>query len=599
MLLVMGNAAHTDLIARVDRLPSSSEVARFRGGPIAEGAWLPGGSAPTVALVAAEVHDKVRLWYPLPSNAGRDAGIGQLRQSGIDLSQCPEVDDMGRCLLIESDDARLCWSTPATDVSPPDPARLLEGIEMVVVCPQWGPWIEPVVQTAIERGVPIALVGDIPAAAKRFRWTYVIADRRQYEATPIEADITVLTDGARGVELVDRKSGARSLVPAVPVTPVDTTGAGDTFAGTFLSRVLLGSAPDSAAESACARAAQACLVWGARSTPASAQPPATTEDRARGALLGVACGDAFGMPNSFLQHPQWRTGMEPGPANSPYHAGYPAGRITDDTEQSLALTDSLRKSGRHLDPGIAAEDLLLWFDRVGGEESLAVGPSTKRAMISLRAGVPLERAGATGVTNGAPMRIAPIGIWAALVGMDESTLVDEVAAACLPTHNTSVAISGASAIAFGVRAGVRGAGWGDALDAACRGADLGATKGFWIYAPSVSQRIRWACDTVLDASTEKQAVRIISELIGTGEAVTESVPAAFAAATYAAGDPHLAVLIAGNLTGDTDTVAAMAGALCGAQRGVGAFPPSWVDLVCSVNQLDIDAWFRDLAGSTQ
>jgi len=66
-------------------------------------------------------------------------------------------------------------------------------------------------------------------------------------------------------------------------------------------------------------------------------PPASTlllRERALGALWGQACGDAFGMPNSFLRLPVWRTTMEPGPDNSPYHAGYPAGRITDDTEQA-------------------------------------------------------------------------------------------------------------------------------------------------------------------------------------------------------------------------------------------------------------------------
>ena len=39
-----------------------------------------------------------------------------------------------------------------------------------------------------------------------------------------------------------------------------------------------------------------------------------------------------------------------------------------------------------------------------------LGPSTKRAVAAVLAGVPPEEAGAAGATNGAAMRIAPVGI---------------------------------------------------------------------------------------------------------------------------------------------------------------------------------------------
>ncbi|WP_432877635.1 hypothetical protein ACQPYH_29135 [Kribbella sp. CA-245084] len=71
MLLIMGNAAHTDLIARADRRPAPHEVGLLDDGPLADrglltdGGWLPGGSAPTVALVAAESGAAVRLLAPV------------------------------------------------------------------------------------------------------------------------------------------------------------------------------------------------------------------------------------------------------------------------------------------------------------------------------------------------------------------------------------------------------------------------------------------------------------------------------------------------------------------------------------------------------
>ena len=43
----------------------------------------------------------------------------------------------------------------------------------------------------------------------------------------------VVTRGASGAEWIAPQTGERLMVPAFPVTPVDTTGAGDTFAGYF------------------------------------------------------------------------------------------------------------------------------------------------------------------------------------------------------------------------------------------------------------------------------------------------------------------------------------------------------------------------------
>ena len=66
--------------------------------------------------------------------------------------------------------------------------------------------------------------------------------------------------------------------------------------------------------------------------------------RARGALYGLAIGDALGMPTQMLSRPQivarWGTlpaGFEPAPPGHPIAAGLPAGTVTDDTEQAVLL----------------------------------------------------------------------------------------------------------------------------------------------------------------------------------------------------------------------------------------------------------------------
>ena len=55
----------------------------------------------------------------------------------------------------------------------------------------------------------------------------------------------------------------RTRIPPHPVVPVDATGAGDTFCGAFLARILAGDAPEAAARYASVAAALKCLGYGA------------------------------------------------------------------------------------------------------------------------------------------------------------------------------------------------------------------------------------------------------------------------------------------------------------------------------------------------
>ena len=89
-----------------------------------------------------------------------------------------------------------------------------------------------------------------------------------------------------------------------------------------------------------------------------------TGERARGALYGLAIGDALGMPTQMLSRRQiterWGAqlhGFEPAPPGHPFAAGMPAGSVTDDTEQAVLLRrDSLAAAGRHVRDGGADEN---------------------------------------------------------------------------------------------------------------------------------------------------------------------------------------------------------------------------------------------------
>jgi ADP-ribosylglycohydrolase len=351
----------------------------------------------------------------------------------------------------------------------------------------------------------------------------------------------------------------------------------------------------------------------AKCTAITCSNPRGRTSRARGALYGLAIGDALGMPTEMLSRREiverwggFLGGFEPAPPGHPIAAGLPAGAITDDTEQAVLLGRLLVEGHGTVDPRDLAEALVSWerdMDARGLRGLL--GPSTKRAVAAILAGTPPEEAGARGATNGAAMRIAPVGI---TVSVDLpgpaaaprqaarpalSALVDRVEAASRVTHNTGIALAGAAAVAAAVSAGVSGAGVGEATAFAVDAAGIAAGRGRWVAGADVAARIEWATGLVagLDLAA---AADVIYTLVGTSLATQESVPAVFAVLAAVPADPWQACLVAASLGGDCDTIAAMVGAVAGACHGVEAFPPEAIAAI-DAHGLDLAALADDLA----
>ena len=308
--------------------------------------------------------------------------------------------------------------------------------------------------------------------------------------------------------------------------------------------------------------------------------------RARGALYGLAIGDALGMPTQMLSRAEivrrWGPllpGFEPAPPGHPIAGGMPAGTVTDDTEQAVLLARLLVKGRGTIDSRVLAAALTEWERAMAERGSLdLLGPSTKRAVAAILAGVPPQEAGTAGTTNGAAMRIAPVGI-AVPVALHNptpdvmlSTLVDRAVMASSVTHNTGIALAGAAAVAAAVSAGVSGATIAEATALGIQAARLAAGRGHWVAGADVAARIEWA--TSLVAGQEQEvAANLIYRIVGTSLATQESVPAAFAVLAAVPADPWRACRTAASLGGDSDTIAAMTGAIAGACHGAGSFPP--------------------------
>lgn len=312
--------------------------------------------------------------------------------------------------------------------------------------------------------------------------------------------------------------------------------------------------------------------------------------RAYGCLAGVAIGDALGMPVEFLSGEEigsfyrWVDRLVESPEKHP-HRRFPPGSIGDDTGQTIAILHAYNKLGC-LTRQSAAVELLRWEKSVP-EDDLAViiGPSTRRALKNLHSGMNASESGLQGITNGAAMRAAPVGL--ANPGDLERACLESVEAS-YPTHASNPALAGAAAVACAVSEAVKpDSSLESILTAARWGAEQGRRHGKWSWATPLEGRIELAEQIVRDHGDIQEAMRQICRYVGVDSLVSESVAAAFGIVLLAKGNPAQAVILGANIGGDTDTIAAIAGAVCGAWQGIEAVDSALLAQVEAVNHLNL------------
>lgn len=321
----------------------------------------------------------------------------------------------------------------------------------------------------------------------------------------------------------------------------------------------------------------------------------TVYDRILGTLVGVAIGDAMGMPGEMWsrKHIQAHFGsieeFLPGADENVISCGLSAGEVTDDTIVTMLVAEAVIEAKGEIDPLNIIHKIDGWA-KANFKSKAVIGPSTRRAFEQIANGIPISEAGRYGETNGAAMRISPIGIISDYLHMTD--LVDNVALACMPAHNTSVAISAASAVAAAVSYAVDGGKDFDEMVAVSKlGAKLGAERGYDVCSASVSERIDLAISVVREQKCPEETLSRLYSLVGTSISSVESVPAAIALAYYSRGDTMRCAGYCANIGGDTDTIGAMACGICGAMAGINAIPREIFALLSSVNKIP----FEDVA----
>ncbi|VVN47616.1 ADP-ribosyl-[dinitrogen reductase] glycohydrolase [Pseudomonas fluorescens] len=327
----------------------------------------------------------------------------------------------------------------------------------------------------------------------------------------------------------------------------------------------------------------------------------TALDCALGAFYGLALGDALGMPTQSLSRAEIKarfgaiTDLQDAGPDQPIAPNMPKGSITDDTEQAILVGQLLIDGEGWIDPSVLARRLIDWEAQMQAKGSQdLLGPSTKRAIEMILAGHSPEEAGRYGTTNGAAMRITPIGI--AVNVADPQRFIKAVVQACQVTHNTTLGISSAAAVAAVVSAGINGMDLGEALNLGQHLAQQAESHGHWVAGGRIASRISWARSISVDSDNALLA-DVLYDVIGTSVASQESVVVAFALAQQVAiGEMNAfdAVCMAASLGGDTDTIAAILGAMLGACLGLESWPVEMIDTVKAVNELELEPLVKGL-----
>ena len=294
-------------------------------------------------------------------------------------------------------------------------------------------------------------------------------------------------------------------------------------------------------------------------------------DRWRGAVLGLACGDALGMPFEFADPipsepvtemlARERTAFAGWDADSPATGepiSLPAGSWTDDTSMTLCLAESLLECG-----GVNLRDQMYRYWRWGRQGHLTatgvtfgMGPTVKAELARFESGEE-EWGDASALTNGSLMRAAAVPLYFGAVPQ----LQDAAADCSATTHCDPICLAACKVYSELVAAALGGVG---------RENLLGARAASSVRDNPLPGRL----DSILDGNIAR---RDRSQISGANDVqcTFEGALWAFAVTRDFASGAAAAI----SLGLDTDTTACVYGALAGAHFGVNGIPDRWLNTV--------------------
>ena len=317
-----------------------------------------------------------------------------------------------------------------------------------------------------------------------------------------------------------------------------------------------------------------------------------TRDKIRGCLWGVAIGDALGMPVEFKSIEAIHSIYgDDGIQNLRENAIW-----TDDTEMTFAVTKSLLRLGKVEEikdlnedtiGQTIAQEFINWLDNPG----YAPGITTSNSVNFLKVNG-AKKWMLSGANNskgcGTVMRAAPLGLWFAKSLAPELSLLDgpfhkllfnESTRQSEITHGhkaaTAAALAGSYAVALAIN-GVSPDKMINPIEKYCNHIHSDFENAMLRLKTSLVQRKDGTFDTDLKAIS----------YIGQGWVGDEAFVMALYSAIQHTNDIKTCLRTSVNHSGDSDSVACIAGSILGAFHGMSIIPKDWVDCLAEKKRME-------------
>ena len=292
-----------------------------------------------------------------------------------------------------------------------------------------------------------------------------------------------------------------------------------------------------------------------------------------GCILGTAVGDAFGLACEGLSR---RRQARLFSALAGYHLlPFGKGMCSDDTEHTCMLAQSLIRTNRRADIDAQARAFssdLGWrlrFWLLG--MPAGIGLATLRAILKLWIGFPARYSGVFSAGNGPAMRVALIGV---CYGGDIPRMRALVRAATRITHTDPKAEHGALAVALAAHLGSTGQDIAPD-DYARRLRDLLGED---------ARELLELVDGVAQSVNQREAAADYTARTGSANGISgymfHTIPAVLHVWLTHQADYRGGVTAMVRLGGDSDTTAAILGAIIGARVGKNGIPAEWLRDLC-------------------
>ncbi len=326
-------------------------------------------------------------------------------------------------------------------------------------------------------------------------------------------------------------------------------------------------------------------------------------DRFRGCIVGLAVGDALGHPTEFISTVsaiRQRFGPR-GIREFAAQGRHPAGTFTDDTQMTVSVLRALVRHGHSdLDALMTClgQEFVAWS--VHPDNNRAPGGTCLTGCRAFARGGSWKAAGVKESKGcGAAMRAAPIGLFCT----DDEQLVRLAAAQSVLTHSHPTGIASSVAAAAAVAHVARGGALSGLLDFVTRCVErcddallleLGAT-------PELVKRLGNREQLKLLERTRAALSRDtddVCSLLGGAWVGEEAVATALWCVLKAEGDFEEAIVRGATSSGDSDSIACIAGSICGALEGYAAIPERFATRVEKGAALDVLAQYLYWVSST-